>query len=191
MRLTLLLSRCRCRRTYLGHCGDVVTSFLRDAGAQRVLFVPWALKDWDKYFANPATIEYDAATGQPKDHTGRPQGRLRELGFDSSSIHHYADPVKAVQDAQARRGCRSVGGVRSRARLLAARALTPLCARAARCAGHLRGRWQRLPPAEGAVPARGPGGGASPPQQRSCSFACTRTCMLTHACMRRRSARAC
>ena len=39
-----------------------------------MLFVPWALKDWDKYFANPATIEYDA-TGQPKDHTGRPQAR--------------------------------------------------------------------------------------------------------------------
>jgi hypothetical protein len=51
-----------------------VTSFLNEAGAKKVLFVPWALKDWDKYFANPATIEYDA-TGQPKDHTGRPQAR--------------------------------------------------------------------------------------------------------------------
>ena len=61
-------------RTYLGHCGDVVTSFLREAGASKVLFVPWALKDWDKYFANPASIEYDAS-GQPKDHTGRPQVR--------------------------------------------------------------------------------------------------------------------
>jgi peptidase E len=59
--------------SYLGHCGDVVASFLRDAGASRVLFVPWALKDWDKYFANTSKgIEYDA-TGQPKDHTGRPQ----------------------------------------------------------------------------------------------------------------------
>ncbi len=117
----------------------MVTSFLRDAGAQRVLFVPWALKDWDKYFANPATIEYDAATGQPKDHTGRPQGRLRELGFDSTSIHHYADPVKAVQDAQARRGLRSVGRVRSRARLLA-RALMLLCVRS-RCALRRRSSW--------------------------------------------------
>ena len=62
------------RRTYLGHCGELVTSFLNEAGAKKVLFVPWALKDWDKYFANPATIEYDA-TGQPKDHTGRPQAR--------------------------------------------------------------------------------------------------------------------
>jgi len=146
-------------RTYLGHCGDLVTSFLKEAGAQRVLFIPWALKDWDKYFANPSTIEYDA-TGQPKDHTGRPQvglatappgrkaagaqrrtrracarsarvgrvrrvraalqirgpeavaaacpfslpqGRLKELGFDSSSIHHTDDPIKAVKEAQARR----------------------------------------------------------------------------------------
>lgn len=60
--------------TYLGHCGDTVAAFLREAGATRVLFVPWALKDWDKYFANPASIEYDAH-GQPKDHTGRPQAR--------------------------------------------------------------------------------------------------------------------
>ena len=51
-----------------------MTSFLREAGASKVLFVPWALKDWDKYFANPSTIEYDAS-GQPKDHTGRPQVR--------------------------------------------------------------------------------------------------------------------
>ena len=55
----------------------------------------------DKYFANPASIEYDDKTGQPKDHTGRPQGRLKELGFESSSIHHAADPVRAVEEAQA------------------------------------------------------------------------------------------
>jgi hypothetical protein len=54
----------------------VASRFLRSAGAKQVLFVPWALKDWDKYFANPAAkLEYDAA-GQPKDHTGRPQVRL-------------------------------------------------------------------------------------------------------------------
>ena len=55
-----------------------MTSFLREAGASKVLFVPWALKDWDKYFANPASIEYDAS-GQPKDHTGRPQVRAPPL----------------------------------------------------------------------------------------------------------------
>jgi hypothetical protein len=31
-----------------------------------------------------------------------PQGRLKELGFESTSIHHYDDPVKAVKSAQAR-----------------------------------------------------------------------------------------
>ena len=86
--------------TYLGHCGDVVTSFLRSAGASKVLFIPWALKDWDKYFANPASIAY-GPDGQPLDHTGRPQGRLAELGFQSSSIHHAADPLQAVAEAQA------------------------------------------------------------------------------------------
>lgn len=30
-----------------------------------------------------------------------PQGRLKELGFESSSIHHAKDPVKAVTEAQA------------------------------------------------------------------------------------------
>jgi len=87
--------------SYLGHCGDVVAEFLAGAGAKKVLFVPWALKDWDKYFANPAAkLEYDAA-GQPLDHTGRPQARLKELGFESSSIHHAPCPLAAVREAQA------------------------------------------------------------------------------------------
>ena len=30
-----------------------------------------------------------------------PQSRLKELGFESSSIHHAADPVAAVREAQA------------------------------------------------------------------------------------------
>ncbi len=134
-----------------------MTSFLRDAGAERVLFVPWALKDWDKYFANPASIEYDAATGQPKDHTGRPQGRLKELGFESTSIHHYADPVKAVEEAQARprggSGSCARGHLLTRARM---RHGPAPCTHA----GDLCGRRQRLPADEGAVPARGAGGGA-------------------------------
>ena len=88
-------------RTYLGHCGDIVTSFLREAGASKVLFVPWALKDWDKYFANPASIEYDAS-GQPKDHTGRPQVRAallpaaRALRASMHSPPHACSPRRQL-----------------------------------------------------------------------------------------------
>lgn len=65
-----------------------------------MLFVPYALKDHEKYFGNPGVIEYDER-GQPKDHTGRPKARLNELGFECDSIHHAPDPVAAVAAAEA------------------------------------------------------------------------------------------
>eukprot|EP00850_Spirogloea_muscicola_P010417 SM000061S19244 [mRNA] locus=s61:303265:305717:- [translate_table: standard] len=86
--------------TYFGHCGDAIAAFLGAGGVRRVLFVPYALHDYDKYFGNPGAIQYDDR-GQPIDHTGRPKARLAELGFDCTSIHHAPDPVKAVEDAEA------------------------------------------------------------------------------------------
>ena len=79
--------------TYFGHCGDVITAFLKRANVKSVLFVPWALADYDKYFGNPGGIKYDER-GQPLDHTGRPKARLAELGFECTSIHHAQDPVR-------------------------------------------------------------------------------------------------
>eukprot|EP00898_Chlorokybus_atmophyticus_P003303 jgi/Chlat1/3974/Chrsp26S08871 len=86
--------------TYFGHCGETIQNFLKGGGVESVLFVPYALHDYDKYFGNPGAIKYDAL-GQPIDHTGRPKARLQELGFDCTSIHHAKDPLKAVQDATA------------------------------------------------------------------------------------------
>lgn len=68
-----------------------------------MLFVPWALKDHDKYFANPSKIEYDEKSGQPKDHTGRPQVRLGSLartGTVSKSSCHL--PFANIEGSPAR-----------------------------------------------------------------------------------------
>ena len=85
--------------TYFGHCGDVITAFLKRSNVKSVLFVPWALHDYDKYFGNPGGISYDER-GQPLDHTGRPKARLAELGFECTSIHHAEDPVREIGRAK-------------------------------------------------------------------------------------------
>lgn len=65
---------------YLDHAETEIRSFLGDL--KRVLFVPYALFDRDKY----------AATAQQ---------RFAKLGYELSSIHTAADPVQAVNDTDA------------------------------------------------------------------------------------------
>eukprot|EP00270_Netrium_digitus_P011829 TRINITY_DN3786_c0_g1_i1.p1 TRINITY_DN3786_c0_g1~~TRINITY_DN3786_c0_g1_i1.p1 ORF type:complete len:248 (+),score=58.33 TRINITY_DN3786_c0_g1_i1:150-893(+) len=77
--------------SYFGHCGENIQKFLSEGGVREVLFVPYSLHDYDKYFGNAGAIKYDEA-GQPVDHTGRPRARLQELGFSCTSIHNEADP---------------------------------------------------------------------------------------------------
>ena len=65
---------------YLEHAEAELRDFLR--GVQRVLFVPYALKDRDAY----------AQTAQAK---------LAQLGFALDSIHRAPDPRPAVENAEA------------------------------------------------------------------------------------------
>ncbi|KAL6051829.1 Alpha-aspartyl dipeptidase, variant 2 [Balamuthia mandrillaris] len=69
---------------YLEHCSDAIKSFLLRESPQRmnVLFVPWALRDWDNY-ENTAKKAFEAN------------------GFSLRSIHQHADPVQAVEEADA------------------------------------------------------------------------------------------
>ena len=65
---------------YLDHAEAEVRSFLGDV--KRVLFVPYALFDRDKYAASA-------------------QQRFEKLGYELTSIHTADDPVQAVNDTDA------------------------------------------------------------------------------------------
>ena len=65
---------------YLDHAEAEIRSFLGDV--RRVLFVPYALFDRDKY----------ALTAQQ---------RFEKMGYALTSVHTAANPVQAVKDAEA------------------------------------------------------------------------------------------
>jgi dipeptidase E len=65
---------------YLEHAFEEITRLF--GTASRVLFVPYALKDWEGY-------------------TGRARGAFRQMGFGLESIHELPDSLAAVNDAQA------------------------------------------------------------------------------------------
>ncbi|TSC81941.1 MAG: dipeptidase E [Parcubacteria group bacterium Gr01-1014_20] len=78
----LLISNSRAYgRDYLDHCAEAVSAFL--AGINQVLFIPYALKDWDDY-------------------AEKARKRLNGLGVELVSIHEAADhPILAVSSADA------------------------------------------------------------------------------------------
>jgi dipeptidase E len=65
---------------YLDHAEEEIRDFLGEA--KRVLFVPYALHDRDAYAA-------------------RAQQRFAKMGYELSSIHTSAHPVRAMRDAEA------------------------------------------------------------------------------------------
>jgi len=65
---------------YLDHCESALRAIL--GGTGRVLFVPYALADWDGY-------------------AGRVGDRLRRMGVEVESIHDAGDEVAAVRRARA------------------------------------------------------------------------------------------
>ena len=65
---------------YLDHAETEIRNFLGDV--RRVLFVPYALFDRDKY----------AATAQ---------ARFQKMGYEMTSVHTAADPIAAVNDTEA------------------------------------------------------------------------------------------
>lgn len=65
---------------YLDHAETEIRSFLGDV--KRVLFVPYALFDRDKYAANA-------------------QQRFQKMGYELTSVHTAADPIAAVNETEA------------------------------------------------------------------------------------------
>jgi dipeptidase E len=79
-RLLLISNSTQPGQGYLDHCADELMSFL--AGVGSVLFVPYALHDLDGYRAIA-------------------RARFQELGYALTSVHEAADPVVAVERAEA------------------------------------------------------------------------------------------
>jgi dipeptidase E len=77
----LLISSSACHPTgYLDHAEPELRDFL--GPVRRVLFFPWALRDLDGY-------------------TAKVRERFGRMGFEVDSIHEAADPVRAVDGAEA------------------------------------------------------------------------------------------
>lgn len=81
MKRILLISSSRVWGSgYLEHCATEIQARLGER--ERVLFVPYALADWDGYTATVAA-------------------RFGELGYAVDGLHGFADPVAAVEQAAA------------------------------------------------------------------------------------------
>jgi dipeptidase E len=84
MKRLLLLSNSTCwEMGYLEHARGMIKDYLGD-GVKKVLFVPYAgvTVSWDKF-------------------TDIVAGVYRELGYEMESIHTAADPIEAVENAEA------------------------------------------------------------------------------------------
>jgi dipeptidase E len=65
---------------YLDHAAPEICNFLGQV--KRVLFVPYALYDHDTY-------------------TEQAKTRFQKIGYDLASVHHAADPIRAVDETEA------------------------------------------------------------------------------------------
>ncbi|KAL1124379.1 hypothetical protein AAG570_001008 [Ranatra chinensis] len=83
MRNLLLLSNSTMHGTeYLQYAAENVKSFLKKFSVEKVLFIPYALTDYDKY-----------------EH--KVKQAFSKFGFDLKSIHRYESPIDAISEAQA------------------------------------------------------------------------------------------
>jgi dipeptidase E len=79
-RVLLISNSTLYRGGYLDHAESEIRSFLGDV--KRVLFVPYALFDRDKY-------------------AGTAQQRFQKMGYELTSVHTADDPVTAVKETEA------------------------------------------------------------------------------------------
>jgi dipeptidase E len=87
--LLLMSSSRNGTQDYLAHAGDQVHALLKKQG-QRALFIP---------YAGGITFSFD-------EYEQRVQPAFQRLGYALESIHHHADPVAAVKQAE----CIVIGG---------------------------------------------------------------------------------
>lgn len=81
MRRLLLVSTSTTHRTeYLEHCAPQIQELFHTTDTREVLFIPYALHDRDSY-------------------AEKARRAFSRMGLELDSIHHAADPVRAVEDS--------------------------------------------------------------------------------------------
>ena len=97
MKNLLLISNSTMRGdAYLGWCKDMVADFCKRHNVKKVLFVPYAGVSLAEGGLKASYNAYEAKVKKV----------YAELGVKLTSVHHFADPVKAVYEAE----CVAVGG---------------------------------------------------------------------------------
>lgn len=81
---------------YLGWCRDMIQEFCQRHNVKRVLFVPYA----------GVSLSDDGLEASYNVYEAKVKSVYNELGIELTSIHHEADPIKAVYEAE----CVAVGG---------------------------------------------------------------------------------
>lgn len=84
MKLLLISNSTNAGEEYLGWPRNDIKNFLEGTGVKRVLFIPYA----------GVTVSYD-------DYEAKVKAVFKLLGYDLYSIHHAADPVHAIAEAEA------------------------------------------------------------------------------------------
>lgn len=97
MKNLLLISNSTMRgEAYLGWCKEMIKDFCERHGVKRVLFVPYA----------GVSLSPDGLEASYNAYEAKVQKVYAEFGVELTSVHHCADPVKAVYEAE----CVAVGG---------------------------------------------------------------------------------
>jgi dipeptidase E len=84
MKLLLISNSTNAGEGYLAYCRRSIADFLTTSGVTKILFLPYAA----------VTFSYD-------EYRQRVQNQMDAFGIEVDSVHRHADPVKAVDAAQA------------------------------------------------------------------------------------------
>ena len=96
MKLLLISNSTNAGEAYLGWPKTLISDFMQKHQVKSVLFVPYAGVNLSDHGLEASYNAYEDRVKQV----------FNKLGFELVSIHHEADPVKAVQEAE----CIAVGG---------------------------------------------------------------------------------
>lgn len=96
MKLLLISNSTNAGEAYLGWPQTFISDFMQKHQVKSVLFVPYAGVNLSDQGLEASYNAYEDRVKQV----------FKKLGFELASIHHEADPVKAVQNAE----CIAVGG---------------------------------------------------------------------------------
>ncbi len=91
MRLLLISNSTMAGEAYLGWPQEYIVDFLKDTGVKRILFIPYAGVGLSEESLEKSYDAYEERVNKV----------FQTLGYEIYSIHKCADPIKAVEEAEA------------------------------------------------------------------------------------------